>query len=93
MIVRVEKATFNQHKVRIGFDYDDSTLEVVRFWTEDDNAKGGFTVKVPDSKDGGKVKSEVFAEKDTSKDGIVLTPNATGGLDLPFRFEANYRWQ
>ena len=93
MIVRQEKATFNQHSVRVGFDYDDATLEVVRFWTEDDSAKGGFTVKVPDSKDGGKVKSEVFVEKDVAADKITLVKDADGGLGLPFSFETSYQWQ
>ena len=93
MIVRQEKATFNQHSVRVGFDYDDATLEVVRFWTEDDNSKGGFAVKLPDSKDGGKIKAEVFAEKDVAVDKITLTVDKDGVLELPFSLESSYQWQ
>ena len=93
MIVRQEKATFNNHSVRVGFDYDDATLEVVRFWTEDDNSKGGFAVKVPDSKNGGKVKSEVFAEKDVAADKIMLTVDKDGVVELPFNLESSYKWQ
>ena len=93
MIIRVELTTYDNRRVRAGYEYDDVKNEVTGIWCEDDTErKSGLIIRVPDAKDGGKVTTEVYADKDVkdvSADRVALVFQ-DGGLTLPFTFETSH---
>ena len=83
MIVHKTKVTFGD-SVRVGFDYDDVTLEVVKFWAESDK---GAPVEMKLDKGEKVLASE--SKVDIEAKSITLTAEKA----LPFQWEVSYQWQ
>lgn len=93
MIVRVLKATFRDHSVRAGYEYDDETNEITGYWCQ--NATGlPMTMKVADTGDSKRVETVKFDPGEKVEIGTreVITEK-DGVKSLPFSMEASYAWR
>ena len=93
MIVRVETATFRDHTVRAGYEYDDQTDEVTGYWCENDTGLP-LTMKVTDSKDSKKVDTFEFKSGEKVEAGkLEVLEDKDGVKSLPVEMSMSYAWR
>ena len=93
MIVRVTKATFRDHSVRAGYEYDDETNEITGYWCENDTGLP-MTMRIHDSADSKQIDTLEFKSGEKVEVGKQEELEEKDGTKVPpFTMEMAYAWR